>query len=273
MDTATTIYIIAGVVLAGFIVLVLLKGVIKTLLFGLGLLGAGFAYYWMSRHGFSYLSFITKDPKAWMTTALAWISALVVLAVFIHGMTWFGSVFSWSNSGGGRAKGILTSILMSIVVVWLALIAVFYYGSLAEVKRAHEIALSQIDPEHKVSSPFVYEWSSKIKESDSSRWLLKLAPMEDPELVSLAKLVAYLATFEPQAAVRRFTVIAERDQIPRSRRLWTLSQDVAIRNLVERNDIAALLNHTELNKFLNDASSREAIRRFPVDQYIGKASR
>lgn len=267
MDTGTTIYIIAGVVLVGFLVLAIFKGIIKMLLFGMGVLGAVGAYYWMSKHGFAYMSFITADPKSWMITTLAWGSAIIVFAVFVHGMFWFSNVFSWgSKLGFGGVKGVLTTLLMVLVLLWVSLITLFYYGSIAEVRRAHEIALSQIDAKHKVSTSWVYQWSTQIQAADSSKWLTRLAPLQDEERIELAKLVAYMATFDPQAAVQKYSVVSP--QIPRPRRLWSLSQDVAIRNLVKRNDMTTLLNHPELTKFLGDTSSREAIKRLPVDRFI-----
>lgn len=267
MDTSTTIYIIAGVVLVGFLVLAVLKGIIKMLLFGAGVLGGVAVYYWMSKHGFSYLAFLTSDPKSWMITGLAWVSAIAVFAVFVHGMFWFSNVFSWgAKMGFGGVKGLLTTVLMVMVVLWVSLIALFYYGSVADVRRAHEIALSQINKEHKVSTSWVYDWSQQVQKTDSSQWLTKLAPLQDAERISLAKLVAYLATFEPQEAVQRYSVVSP--HIPRPRRLWTLSQDVAIKTLVRRNDMTTLLNHPELTKFLADTSSREAVKRFPVEQFM-----
>lgn len=267
MDTSTTIYIIAGVVLAGFIVLAVLKGVIKMLLFGAGVLGGVAAYYWMSKYGFTYLSFVTSDPRSWMITGLAWCSAIAVFAVFVHGMFWFSNVFSWGQKMGfGGVKGLLTTVLMVLVVLWVCLIALFYYGSVADVARAHETALAQIDREHEVPTSWVYEWSRKVQQADSSHWLLNLAPLQDPERIKLARIIAYLATFEPQDAVRRYAVLEP--HIPRARRLWTLSQEPGIKSLVRRNDMTTLLNHPELTKILSDAPSREAVKVFPDEQFI-----
>lgn len=272
LDTSTTIYVVAGIVLVGFIILAMLKGIIKMLLFGAGVLGGVAAYYWMSKHGFSYLAFLTNDPKSWMITGLAWGSAIAVFAVFVHGMFWFSNVFSWgAKMGFGGIKGLLTTVLMVAVILWISLIAVFYYGSVADVKRAHDIALSQIDGKHTVSTPWMYSWSNRIQNGDSTKWLVKMAPLQDPERISLAKLVAYLATFDPQTAVQRYSALSP--HMPRPRRLWVLSQDIAIKTLVKRDDMTTLLNHPELTKFLGDPSSRDAVKRFPVDQFMAQTVR
>lgn len=267
METNTIIYIIAAVVLVGFIVLAMCKGIIKMLLFGVGILASVGTYYWMTKHGYTYLAFITSDPRPWMLTGLVWCSALFVFAVFIHGMFWFNNVFTvGTRMGFGGIKGLLTTILMVFVLLWVVLLAVFYYGSVAEVKKAHDMALVQIDPKHKVSLSWMYEWNRQIRATDSAKWLVKLAPLEDAERIKLAQIIVYLATFETNDAVKRFALLEP--HIPRPRRIWNLSQDVGIKTLVIRDDMTTLVNKPELTKILSDDSSRDAIRKFPVERFL-----
>ncbi|MEG0024332.1 MAG: hypothetical protein RR250_01095 [Akkermansia sp.] len=267
MDTSTTIYVVIGTVLAGFLIFAVLKGIIKMILFGASVLCAIVAYFWISKYGYSYLSFITSDPRSWMVTTLAWGSAICVFAVFTHGLFWFSNVFSWGRKMGfGGVKGIITTLLMVCVLVWVGLVAIFYYGSVADIKRAHEYALAQSNAQQTISTPWVYSWKKKICETESTQWIAKFDPLTDEERLSLAKIVAYLATFEPQDAVRHYSVVAP--HIPRPRRLWNLSRDVAIRASVEKEDMATLLNHPELTKFLSDQSSRDAVKRFPVEDLL-----
>ncbi len=270
MDTSTTIYIIAGVVLAGLFILAVMKGVIKMVLFGMGVLGGLLTYYWISRHGYTYLAFLTSDPREWMVTALSWLLALFVFAVFTHGMFWFSNVFSLgSKMGFGGVKGALTTILMVLVICWVGVVAIFYYGDVADIKHAHQVALAQRGGKNEaVSTAWVYDWKEKICEHESTKWLASLDPMKDPGRVSLSKIVTYLATFEHDQAAGKYGAIAP--YIPRPRRLWTLSRDTGIRAMVERQDMAGLMNHPELTKFLSDPSSRAAIVRFPVDQFVAQ---
>lgn len=270
MDTSTTIYIIAGTVLAGFLVLAILKGIIKMILFGVGVLGAFLAYYWISRHGYTYLSFITSDPREWMVTTFSWLSAVFVFSVFTHGMFWFSNVFSLgSKMGFGGFKGILTTILMVLVLCWAGVLAVFYYGDVADIKQAHQAALAQSGGKNEaVATAWVYDWKKQICSHESTQWLMKLDPMKDSGRVSLAKIIAYLSTFEHDPAAGKYGQIAP--YIPRPRRLWTLCRDAGIRAMVERQDMAGLMNHPELTKFLSDPSSRDAVLRFPVDQFIAQ---
>ena len=69
MDSSLTFYLVLGALLVGFIVLGMLKGMIKMLLFGAAVLSAVAAYFWLSKYGFTYLSFITSDPREWMAVS------------------------------------------------------------------------------------------------------------------------------------------------------------------------------------------------------------
>ena len=71
MDSSLTFYLVLGALLLGFIVLGMLKGMIKMLLFGAAVLSSVAAYFWLSKYGFTYLSFITSDPREWMVTVLS----------------------------------------------------------------------------------------------------------------------------------------------------------------------------------------------------------
>lgn len=266
-DTSTTIYVIAGVILVGFLVFAVLKGIIKMVLFGASVLFSVLTYFWIAKNGYSYLAFVTSDPQRWMVTTLAWTAAIAVFAVFTHGLFWFSNVFSWgSKMGFGGVKGILTTMLMAVLIVWVGIVGIFYYGSVGDIRRAHEFALVQQKMQPTVSSPWTYEWKRKISNSSSVSWLGKFDPMTDPERISLAKLVAYLASFENDKAAKRFTEMSA--AIPRPRRLWSLCRDVAVRDMVKKEDMASIMNHPGLTKFLADQSSRDALKRFPIAKFV-----
>lgn len=267
MDASTTLYVAAGVILVGFLVLAVLKGIIKMVLFGASILFSVLVYFWISKNGYSYLAFITSDPQRWMVTTLAWTAAIAVFAVFTHGLFWFSNVFSWGGKMGfGGVKGVLTTVLMVMVLVWVGVVAVFYYGSVADICRAHEFALVEQKKLPSVSSPWTYEWKKRIIHSPSVSWMEKFDPMTDPERITLARLVAYLASFEQNDAAKRYMEMSA--SIPRPRRLWSLCRDVAVRDMVKKEDMASIMNHPELTKFLADSSSRDALARFPAARFI-----
>ena len=53
MDSSLTFYLVLGALLLGFIVLGMLKGMIKMLLFGAAVLSSVAAYFWLSKYGFT----------------------------------------------------------------------------------------------------------------------------------------------------------------------------------------------------------------------------
>ena len=247
MDSSLTFYLVLGALLVGFIVLGMLKGMIKMLLFGAAVLSAVAAYFWLSKYGFTYLSFITSDPREWMVTVLSVGGAAAVFFIFMHGLFWFSDVFSWGGRMGfGGAKGIVTTILMAVVVCWVGVMCIFYYGSMAEMTRARELALN---------------------------WLVAISPEHDPERLSLAKMIAYLVTLSPELSDQRRTQLD--CYMPRSRitsrvlSLKSLSEDPAIRLLVEKGDMQGLYNDVKLTRFLEDQDVRTVLSQLDVDRVLG----
>ena len=172
MDSSLTFYLVLGALLLGFIVLGMLKGMIKMLLFGAAVLSSVAAYFWLSKYGFTYLSFITSDPREWMVTVLSVGGAAAVFFVFMHGLFWFSDVFSWGRRMGfGGTKGIVTTVLMAAVVCWVGVMCIFFYGSMAEMTRARELALYHMDPNRTISLPAIYS--------------IKKSIMDNPHLLSL----------------------------------------------------------------------------------------
>ena len=166
MDSSLTFYLVLGALLAGFIILGMLKGMIKMLLFGAAVLSAVAAYFWLSKYGFTYLSFITSDPREWMVSVLSIGGALAVFFVFMHGLFWFSDVFSWGRRMGfGGAKGAVTTLLMAAVVCWVGVMCIFYYGSMAEMTRARELALYHMDPTRAISLPTIYTVKKAITDN------------------------------------------------------------------------------------------------------------
>ena len=209
MDSSLTFYLVLGALLLGFIVLGMLKGMIKMLLFGAAVLSSVAAYFWLSKYGFTYLSFITSDPREWMVTVLSVGGAAAVFFVFMHGLFWFSDVFSWGRRMGfGGTKGIITTVLMAAVVCWVGVMCIFFYGSMAEMTRARELALYHMDPNRTISLPAIYSIKKSIMDNPHLSWLEKISPEHDPERLSLAKMIAYLVTLSPELSDQRRTQLA-----------------------------------------------------------------
>ena len=252
----------------------MLKGMIKMLLFGAAVLSAVAAYFWLSKYGFTYLSFITSDPREWMVTVLSVGGAAAVFFIFMHGLFWFSDVFSWGRRMGfGGAKGIVTTILMAAVVCWVGVMCIFYYGSMAEMTRARELALYHMDPSRTISLPAIYSVKKSITDNPHLNWLVKISPEHDPERLSLAKMIAYLVTLSPELSDQRRTQLD--CYMPRSRitsrvlSLKSLSEDPAIRLLVEKGDMQGLYNDVKLTRFLEDQDVRTVLSQLDVDRVLG----
>lgn len=277
MDSSLTFYLILGGLLVGFIILGMMKGMIKMLLFGAAVLSAMAAYFWLSKYGFTYLSFITSDPREWMVTGLSIGGAVAVFFIFMHGLFWFSNVFSWGRRMGfGGTKGIITTLLMVMVVCWVGVMCVFYYGSMAEMTRARELALYHMDPNRTISLPTIYSVKKSITDNPHLKWLVTISPEHDPERLALAKMIAYLATLSPDLSDQRR---AQLDcYMPRSRvtsrilSLKGLSEDQSIRAAVQKGDVQGLYNDVKLTRFLEDQNVREVLSHLDVDRILGFVS-
>ncbi len=274
MDSSLTFYLVLGALLLGFIVLGMLKGMIKMLLFGAAVLSSVAAYFWLSKYGFTYLSFITSDPREWMVTVLSVGGAAAVFFVFMHGLFWFSDVFSWGRRMGfGGTKGIVTTVLMAAVVCWVGVMCIFFYGSMAEMTRARELALYHMDPNRTISLPAIYSIKKSIMDNPHLSWLEKISPEHDPERLSLAKMIAYLVTLSPELSDQRRTQLD--CYMPRSRitsrvlSLKSLSEDPAIRLLVQKGDMQGLYNDVKLTRFLEDHDVRSVLSQLDVDRVLG----
>lgn len=268
------IYAIIASVLIAFLIIWMMKGAIKMILLGGSVLCAIFTYFWVSKNGFTYLSFITKDPEEWMVVASSWISALLVLAVLSNGLFWFSNIFSWSRNGVfGGFKGALTTILMGCVIVWVGLMLLFYYGSVAEMTRSRELALYHMDTSKVVSVPWAYKWKHSLSDNPATSWLSSLCPEHDPERLALSKVVVYLCTLDPTTSAARRRQIDY--YMPKSRQtsrvlsLKVLSEDETIRTSVQKGDMQGLYSHVKLTKYLQDDEVREVFKKLDVDTILG----
>ena len=209
-----------------------------------------------------------------MVTVLSVGGAAAVFFVFMHGLFWFSDVFSWGRRMGfGGAKGIVTTVLMAAVVCWVGVMCIFFYGSMAEMTRARELALYHMDPNRTISLPAIYSIKKSIMDNPHLSWLEKISPEHDPERLSLAKMIAYLVTLSPELSDQRRTQLD--CHMPRSRitsrvlSLKSLSEDPAIRLLVQKGDMQGLYNDVKLTRFLEDHDVRSVLSQLDVDRVLG----
>lgn len=266
MTTNTWILVIVLGLLAAGLILSALKGVFKMLLFAAAIIGAILSYYWMQKYGFAYLSFLTAEPAVWMVNTLSVVSAIFVFAVFQHGLSWFSSIFSWGGGKGlGGIKGILTTALMCLLIVWLASIGVSYFGSLSDLRRYKDIAK---DVKVRTNVPPVSQVKAYIEASGVGKMLSVLDPMADAERLKLAKIVAYMSNEENSI---RLKMCEEQlgAYVPGMHRIRKLSSDEGIRSSIKKNDMGALLGDPKLTKILSDDQVRGGLKTLDIDRLFG----
>lgn len=266
MSTNTWILIIVGALLAGGLVLAALKGILKMILLAASIIGAIVTYYWLQKYGFSYLSFLTAEPESWMVNTLSIVGAVFVFAVFQHGLSWFSNIFSWGGGKGiGGMKGIVTTVLMCLFIVWLAGIGVSYFGSLSEIRRYKDIVK---DTSARTNVSPISQVKSYIESSGMGGILSVVDPMKDAERLKLAKIVAYMSSEENRI---RLDICQKQlsQYVPNMHRIRKLASDQGIQSLLKKNDMGSLLGDPKLTKLLSDDQIRGGLKTLDIDRLFG----
>ncbi len=248
MDASNTMLTALGIVIAAIIFFILFKGVIRMLLLALAVITAITVWIVIQRNGFTFLSFLTNTPKPWMVQVAAWAAAIFVLMVFYHGMSWVSQLFSWRKRK--VATGILTTVLMSCLMVWLATIGLSYYGNVSRVSYYHELGLAHNKGEADPAMPWFTGLKNSLRKSKGTAWLEAIDPLEDPALANLACLVAYGCTLNEQAYRHFYATSLANRGIPQPTRFLDLFEDKGLRTLVRERRFSTLLENERLKTFL-----------------------
>lgn len=263
MDSSTTIYLAIAVIVAAFLLFTLLKGVIKMVLFGAAVLGGVLMWLLLERNGFTYLAFLTDNPRPWMVETLAWTGGILVFAVFLHGFSWFSSVFSLgAKMGTGGTKGILTTLLMVLVLVWAANMGISYMGDVGHVRYYHDLAeLHMGKTTDAPSLPILTRLKGVLGSQHSTSWLSALNPMEDDTLAYVACIVAYGCTLD-EAHMQEYYArqIAPRLPVSQPGRFLELFRDPGLRALVDQGKFVTLLESERLKTFLQYKDTERIIQ-------------
>ncbi len=263
METSTTLYLALAALLAAFIVFTLLKGVIKMLLFSAAVIGGVLSWLLLERNGFSYIAFLTDQPKPWMVEAVAWTGGVLVFAVFLHGFSWFCSVFSFGRGmGTGGAKGILTTVLMVFVLIWVGSMGIGYMGDVGSIRYYHRLAQKHKGALQDTPTPSLFTRLRDLLGSEASTsWLAAINPMRDDTLSYLACLVAYGCTLDDEQARQYYEQqVAPLLPVPQPGRFLELFRDPALRLLVQQGKYVTLLESERLKTFLQYKDTERIIQ-------------
>lgn len=254
---ATLWVVIAGVVLA-IALFMLLKGVLKMLMLALAVCAAVALWVFLQKNGFTLLELVIPRPSPWMVQALAWGCSGFLLLVFFHGAMWFSQLFSFSRHVG--AGGIVTTILMCILMLWLATIGISYYGDVCLVRYYHELAVAKAAGQAELpAKPWFTVATQALRSSTGTSWLQHIDPMENPAQRKLACLVAYGCTVDEASYTAFYKAQLEPLGIPQSTRLLELFGDKGLRTLVAEGRFVTLLENSRLTTFLQFKNTEDII--------------
>lgn len=257
MESSPTVLYIIGAILVVLLLFTLLKGVIKMLVLAVAVSSAVGAWMFLQKNGFTYLEFVTDSPQPWMVQALAWGAAGGILLIFFHGIMWASQLFSFRKRVG--AGGIITTILMCLVMLWVGTLGVSYYGDICRIRYYHELALAQQQGTELPEKPWCTTAKEALRSQNYTAWLQKIDPMENPAQVNLACLVAFgCAMEEPQYRAFYETQLRPRG-IPQCSRFIDLFSDPGLRNLVREGRYVTLLENTRLTTFLQFQDTEEKL--------------
>lgn len=258
METSHIVLIALGVILAAIVLFSLLKGVIKMILLALAAISAIAVWIFFQRSGFTLLSFLTSSPQPWMVQVCAWGAAVFIFAVFFHGMSWFSQLFSWRR-GGASAGGILTTVLMCAVLLWVAMVGISYYGDVSRIRYYHELAEAQ-PGSAAPSMPWFTRLKRVLRKAPATAWLEMLDPMDDLAQTNLACLVSYGCSLNEQQMNEFYRTRLEHSGVPHPSRFLDLFRDKGLRTLVEEGRFVTLLENDRLKTFLQRQNTWEVLR-------------
>lgn len=250
----------ALIALAVFILLIItfsiIKGVIKMIMLALTVILTIACWLFIQRNGETLLSFVIAEPKNWMVQAASYIAALFVFMVLFHGLRWFSQLFSWKRNGA-TSGGIITTILMSFVMLWMAYISFSYASNLSLVSYYHEMALCHSQNRAAPELPALVKAKNRLLDSPALSWLAALDPLDNTARTNLASLVAYGCALPEAQSQVFYASRLENCGISYPSRFTKLFSDEGLRKMVEQKNFASLLENELLQTFLQAGNSRQ----------------
>ncbi len=259
-DAQTTILLALAVLIIFTIIFSVLKGVIRMILLSIAVIGSIGVWIFLQNKGFTLLALLTDSPQNWMVQVLAWGLSLFVFAVFFHGMNWFSQLFSWRR-GGASPGGIITTILMTALMIWVATVGVSYYGNIARISYYCDLAAAHSKGESNPAMPWFTRAKNAIRKADATAWLESIDPLENPAQANLACLVAYGCSLSEPEFTKFYNERLARCGVPHPTRFLELFRDKGLRTLVEEGRYVTLLENERLNAFLNMGNTSEILEK------------
>lgn len=263
METTHIILTILGIITGAIFIFSLLKGVIKMILLAVAISGAVAAWMFLQKNGYTYVEFMTDSPQPWMVQALAWGVAIFILLIFFHGMVWISQLFNFKKKAG--LGSVLTTILMSLIMLWVSMMGICYYGNVCRIRYYHELAEAQMlrasAPGTAMPSvPWFTRMTTALRSSKATGWLQSIDLMDDPAQTNLACLVAFGCTLDEPTFTTFYNTQLVNRGIPQPTRLLDLFRDPGLRTMVKEGRFVSLLENERLNTVLRFRNTEEKMR-------------
>lgn len=240
--------LVLGVILLAILFFVIFKGVIRMIVLATAVICSVAAWMFLQRNGFTYLAFVTDTPQPWMVQVLAWGTAIFILLLFFHIISWFTQLFSWKKKLS--AGGVLTTILMSGLMLWVGVMGLSYYGSIAKIRHYHELAEAQINGAVLPTLPWSTQACEALRQHPWTSWVAAIDLMENREQTNLACLVAFGCTLDEPTYTAFYNAQLAQRGIPQPSRFLQLFGDQGLRTLVKEGRFVTLLENEHLTTFL-----------------------
>ncbi|MCH5285777.1 MAG: hypothetical protein J1E42_09280 [Akkermansiaceae bacterium] len=258
MEPSSTVVIALLVILAAIVLFSLFKGVIKMILLAMAAIGAIGSWIFIQRNGFTLLSCVTDSPQPWMVQVFAWGAGIFIFAIFFHGMSWFSQLFSWRRNGASTG-GILTTVLMCSLMLWVGMVGISYYGDVSRISHFHDLAQAHTHGQGAPDMPWVTRLKQLLREAPATAWLARIDPMDDTAQTNLACLVAYGCSLNEDQMQMFYKRDLENCGVPHPSRFLDLFRDKGLRTLVEEGRFVTLLENEHLKTFLQRQNTQEIL--------------
>lgn len=249
--------------IAGILILFVLLGLLKALIrFFLNLIALGFgavAGIWGYNHGFLISQMIVAQPAAWMPGAVGILAFIIGVMIFRKLLSWLsGKNDAEKNSArkGIGLKGAFLGLFLGALISSLLLNGIRFAGTIAELKYLHESLEGSLEQMGK--QPVLLQLKNWISQSDLGRWYEQVDFINDPESENLAKLIIVQKSGESLG-------ISEQGS-PTEEILKDLVQDESLNSSIERGDYSSLLRNKELQE---SARKNKGLLQLSLDKIIG----
>lgn len=239
--------VIAVLTLLGFI-----KGAVKLVFLLFSIAGAGYAAYWGSEEGLTYLQRSWPAAPEQLGNVFAIICGLVVFYLLSKIFGFFTDPFENSNFIARFAFGIpaaLVSLIAASGLVWLSLNFLKSKGAESEIK--YWLSQDNINADTRLKTyPTLANLKHRFESSTIGKKIAGIYKIHESEKHNLAKLLVIANT-----SADKINQLAQDQRVRNillSPEVRNLMNDSSIRKQISENDVHGLLSNPRLKQALND---------------------